>query len=103
VSDAGHAGVPRGSPRLLVLDGADNVAVALAPLAAGDRVAAGGATIEALDDVPVGHKVALAAIAAGAVVVKYGETIGVATEAIEPGRRVHVHNLVSARLPGDVA
>ncbi len=29
---------------------------------------------------------------------KYGEVIGIATAAIEPGAHVHVHNLVSARL-----
>jgi len=47
----------------------------------------------------MGHKVSLAAIPAGGDVVKYGEVIGIATAAIEPGHHVHVQNVRSARLP----
>jgi hypothetical protein len=42
----------------------------------------------------------MAEIGAGDSVVKYGEVIGRATSAIAAGRHVHVHNVVSARLPG---
>jgi len=41
--------------------------------------------------------VALSDIAAGAPLVKYGETIGVATQAIRAGEHVHLHNLASVR------
>ena len=51
----------------------------------------------------MGHKFATAAIAVDAHVYKYGEIIGVAIQAIPVGAHVHVHNVLSARLPGDAA
>jgi altronate hydrolase len=45
------------------------------------------------DRIPAGHKVALTAIASGESVRRYGQIIGVASQAIAPGRHVHVHNL----------
>jgi len=42
--------------------------------------------------VPMGHKVAMKAIAAGATVVKFGVPIGVATREIGAGDWVHLHN-----------
>jgi len=83
-------------PRALQLDPADNVAVAVVPLEAGDVVL----------DVPVreairfGHKLALRDIAAGEPILKYHEVIGRASRDIAAGAHVHVHNVVSARLPG---
>ena len=47
--------------------------------------------------IPFGHKIAVAAMAAGAPVIKYGEVIGVATAEIRPGQHVHVHNVRSDR------
>lgn len=46
--------------------------------------------------VPMGHKVALVNIGAGAPVVKFGSVIGHATCAIGPGDHVHLHNLKGA-------
>jgi len=51
--------------------------------------------------VPPGHKVAVRDIAAGAVVRKYGEVIGVATSPIRAGEHVHTHNLAMAALEHD--
>jgi len=79
----------------------DNVAVALSDLAAGTQatVRRGGEVVpvDVAEPIPGGHKLALAAIAPGAVVRKYGEAIGVATAAIARGAHVHVHNLASLR------
>ena len=47
--------------------------------------------------IPFGHKIAVASMAAGAPVIKYGEVIGVATAEIRPGQHVHVHNVRSDR------
>ena len=44
------------------------------------------------DTVPVGHKIAIAAMAAGAAVVKFGQPIGLATQNIAAGDHVHSHN-----------
>lgn len=53
--------------------------------------------LDVLDQVPLGHKVALRDIAAGDPVVKYGVTIGLATGNIQAGQHVHVHNLKGQR------
>ena len=78
---------------------ADNVAVALESLAAGDRVSVGGGTLVIRDAILRGHKVAVATIGRGELVVKYGGAIGEATADIAAGEHVHVHNLRS-RLRG---
>ncbi|HSF93819.1 MAG TPA: UxaA family hydrolase, partial [Thermohalobaculum sp.] len=71
------------------LDAADNVVTAIRPLAAGAAVE--GAVTTAL--IPRGHKVATAAIARGAPVLKYAQVIGYAAEDIPAGAHVHTHNL----------
>ncbi len=81
----------------------DDVAVALRPLAAGRvRVRNGDQVteLEVAQDVPLGHKLALRDLPAGAVVRKYGEAIGALTQAVAKGGHVHVHNLRSRRARG---
>ena len=51
--------------------------------------------------IPYGHKLALAAIAKGEDIIKYGESIGIATRDIAPGDYVHIHNMDSKRGRGD--
>jgi altronate dehydratase small subunit len=58
--------------------------------------------VEVLESIPFGHKVALVPIGAGDPVYKYGEVIGSATRAIEPGEHVHTHNVESNRARGDL-
>jgi len=50
------------------------------------------------EDIPAGHKLALADCAEGGRVIKYGETIGIAVCAIEQGSWVHIHNVRSGRM-----
>lgn len=75
--------------QILKLADSDNTVVALANLAKGVEIAPGVVTVE---DVPMGHKVALERIEPGRPVLKYGFPIGVATRTIELGEHVHVHN-----------
>ena len=77
----------------LALSAQDNVANALEPLAAGNRVHAGGRTVEIREAIPLGHKLAIADLACGADVIKYGEPIGQANRDIKCGEHVHVHNV----------
>jgi altronate hydrolase len=81
--------VPPRTPRLLRLNPADNVVVALDPIDAGVPVG----DIVARTRVPRGHKLAATGIPAGAPVLKFGQIIGFATRTIEPGEHVHVHNV----------
>ena len=78
---------------LLVLTPGDDVAVARGDIAEGQPVSADGISLIARQAVPSGHKIALRPVLAGQRVLKYGQTIGQATQAIEPGDHVHVHNL----------
>ena len=82
------------TPAFLRIHPSDNVAVALRPAGPGTEFAG----LLALEPIPAGHKIALAAIAAGEPVVKYGYPIGVASVAIAAGAHVHSHN-VRGNLP----
>jgi altronate dehydratase len=90
---------PPNRGRLLRLAPTDNVAVATADFAPGESVRLDGAQITLRDRIPMGHKVAVAAIAQGEKVCKYGCPIGSATRPIEVGQHVHVHNLKSDYFP----
>ena len=81
--------------RVLALDADDSVANALEPLAPGDHIHAHGRDVVVKEAVPMGHKVAVSAIRAGAAVLKFGEPIGIARCDIEPGCHVHTHNVES--------
>jgi hypothetical protein len=79
----------------LQLNAADNVAVALEEIAAGTTVTIGrtpGGAVTANEVVPAGHKIALAPLASGDLVIKYGVAIGYATAAVDAGEWVHTHN-----------
>jgi altronate hydrolase len=71
----------------------DTVAVALRVITAGEIVRVSGETITARQDIPAGHKIALASTRAEETVRKYGVPIGVASIPIERGDWVHSHNL----------
>ena len=92
--------------RIVVLNDADNVATSLVALEARSEVEVemngGRRTIVVLDAIPFGHKLAIRPLSQGDDVLKYGEVIGRASEAIEPGRWVHVHNVESVRGRGDI-
>lgn len=79
--------------QLLQIHPSDNVVVACQPLAAGQHIEVVGIKLTIPRDVSLGAKLAIQAIAPGEQVIKYGEPIGSATEAIRPGDYVHTHNL----------
>lgn len=83
------------------IDAADTVAVALVDISAGAKACAriGGSTreVRVRDAVPLGHKLAVAAMPRGSSVVKYGAVIASATRDIAIGEHVHVHNAASNR------
>lgn len=85
-------------PRGLRLHADDNVATVLANVSPGPLVILGdsnGAKVDVVEAVASGHKIALRPIADGEAVVKYGVTIGLATEPIAAGAWVHTHNCKS--------
>jgi altronate hydrolase len=76
---------------LIRLHAADNVLVARDNVSLGQDVPEFGLRVRA--QVSAGHKIAAAAIRAGAPVRKYDTVIGFAARDIEPGDHVHTHNL----------
>jgi len=89
------------SASAVVLSASDNVATLLASAKAGDEVVvttgAGELRVLAREPIALGHKIALADLAPGERIVKYGECIGQATVPIARGAWVHIHNLRSMR------
>ncbi|WP_019937919.1 UxaA family hydrolase [Bordetella sp. FB-8] len=53
--------------------------------------------VRARQDIPIGHKVALADMAVGDTVYKYGEDIGKVVAPIQAGQHAHVHNIKTKR------
>ncbi|MGE3712431.1 MAG: UxaA family hydrolase [Hyphomicrobiaceae bacterium] len=53
--------------------------------------------LEAKQDIPIGHKVALKPLKTGDTVMKYGEDIGRMVGEAGTGEHVHVHNLKTKR------
>jgi len=83
----------------ICLDNADNNVTLAANAKAGDTVVfledGNEKSVEALEDVPAWHKMAVKPVEAGGNVLKYGAIIGKATKDISPGKHVHVHNMRS--------
>ena len=53
--------------------------------------------LQARQDIPIGHKVALKDMALGDTVVKYGIDMGKVVKAIAAGEHAHVHNIKTKR------
>jgi len=54
-------------------------------------------TFEAASDIPIGHKIAIKALAEGDTVIKYGTDIGRVVADIGVGEHTHVHNIKTKR------
>lgn len=77
----------------ILINEKDNVAVALEAFSAGSTLQVAGKEITFVNDVPAGHKFALAPIKNGEAVIKYGNPIGLATADIAEGEWIHTHNI----------
>lgn len=88
---------------ILMHEADDDVGVAVMDLTAGSEV--GAATLEGqsvgslvvIQDIPLGHKVAMRDLPQDKRVIEYGRPIGRATLAIKRGEHVHVHNIRTLR------
>ncbi len=99
---------PNQSPDLIVIDLKDNVATALKNLSARSiaRITGPSSSLDWLplaEEIRLGHKAALRAVANGDLVIKHGVPFGRATADIAPGEHVHVHNVLSLSRETDLA
>jgi (2R)-sulfolactate sulfo-lyase subunit alpha len=92
------------APDYLVHDSEDTVGVvvvesvkAKASLTGLDMLTGQTLNIDALADIPLGHKIALKDLAVGDTVVKYGHDIGKVVAAAKAGDHVQVHNIKTKR------
>ncbi len=85
----------------------DNVVVVRVDIAPGEKI--GSQDQPCKNPIPAGHKVATRPISPGKPIIKYGQIIGFAGEAIQPGEHVHTHNVTlkdfsrETDMGGDVA
>jgi altronate hydrolase len=79
----------------------DDVVIARSQLVPGTRIASEGMAVRGF--VPAGHKLAVRAVATGQPVRRYGQIIGFASRAVQPGEHVHVHNLGMGEFERDYA
>jgi (2R)-sulfolactate sulfo-lyase subunit alpha len=91
---------------ILLHEADDDVGVAAMDLVAGEEIQA--VTLDGepvtpvvlVEDVPLGHKVAMRDMAEKVHILEYGHEIGYATAPIRKGAHVHVHNIKSLRWAG---
>jgi len=78
----------------ITLNKADNVAVVVQEAQKGDIVKTDVGNITAQEAIKLGHKMAVKEIKNGEAVIKYGITIGKASQDITAGNWVHTHNVI---------
>jgi len=49
--------------------------------------------IQSIDEIPLGHKIAMVDLKEGDTILKYGHDIGKVVKSIKKGEHVHVHNV----------
>ncbi len=87
----------------LVHEEADNVGVATVDIKAGETATGlymdsqKKIKVKAQQDIPLGHKIALAKLKVNDSVIKYGHDIGRVVADIKVGEHVHIHNLKTRR------
>ena len=88
---------------ILLHEPKDDVGVAVADLKKGSSIGAvtlkgkRAGSVKLLNNVPLGHKVAMRDIARDQPVIKYGRAVGKAVQPISRGAHVHTHNVKSLR------
>jgi (2R)-sulfolactate sulfo-lyase subunit alpha len=89
--------------QFLIHEEADSVGVATVDIKTGETAkglfmdSQKGIEVKALDDIPLGHKIAMQDHAVGGNVIKYGEDIGKVVADIKKGGHVHIQNLKTKR------
>lgn len=93
----------------VIVDGIDNVCTVVTPIKKDSIVlcrylkhSKKEIKIDAKNNIPAFHKIAIEDIPEGTDIVKYGAIIGRAKKKIYTGEYVHIHNVDSKRVQGDL-
>jgi len=81
----------------ILIDPSDNVVTLTEAVKSGTRVQWEGGEVDARDDVPFGHKVAILDLEEGAQVIKYGAPIGNLNGPVARGGLIHTEQLHERR------
>ena len=88
--------------RIIKLNKKDNVVTVLKDMNPGEELLFTDTKLVKIQEkIPAGFKVAIENISKGELIIKYGETIGMAIFDIKLGEKVHVHNIEGLRGRGD--
>ncbi|MFS0645116.1 UxaA family hydrolase [Siminovitchia sp. 179-K 8D1 HS] len=79
--------------RAIRIDQNDNVAVVVQDTEKGDTLNVEGFNIHSMNEIPIGHKMAIKEIKKDEMIIKYGVPIGKASTTINIGEHVHTHNV----------
>lgn len=90
-----------GDPAVIRLNPLDNVIIARQPLAQGLHLDIEGVTVR--QPIPSGHKIATERVEQGQPLRRYGQIIGFASQVIDAGDHVHVHNVQMGDFDRDYA
>lgn len=82
-------------PPFIHLHPDDTIYVLIRAIAAGEVLVIDGVEYTIEQPLSLGHKIAACDMAVGDQVLKYGVSIGLASQAIRRGEHVHLHNLKS--------
>ena len=85
---------------LIIHDEKDNVAVVVIDKTSKNQECTGWIMendktikIKSINEIPLGHKIAMADLKVGDTIIKYGHDIGKVVKNIKKGEHVHVHNV----------
>ncbi|CAD6551770.1 Galactarate dehydratase (L-threo-forming) [Paraburkholderia kirstenboschensis] len=101
IADTSASSTASMSARVIRLNPADDVVIALEQLVSGTVIDREAVTVSGL--IPPGHKVATRDIGQGEAVHRYGQVIGFASQPIRAGQHVHTHNLAMGDFARDYA
>src|ERR1700692_979987 len=101
IADKSEPSTASMSARVIRLNPADDVVIALEQLVSGTVLDKEAVTVSGL--IPPGHKVATRDIGQGEAVHRYGQVIGFASQPIRAGQHVHTHNLAMGDFARDYA
>ncbi|MBS1610458.1 MAG: UxaA family hydrolase [Bacteroidetes bacterium] len=85
--------------KYIQLHPSDNVLIVIDTIKEGEYIEIDETEIYIKQSVPVGHKIAACTIKPEESIIKYGVPIGLATQPINKGDYVHIHNVKSAYIP----
>ena len=78
--------------KFIRLDKSDNVVIAVSHFQKDEILEMEEEKIKILNEIPVGHKIAVRSILQRESIIKYGITVGLALVDILPGEHVYIHN-----------